>query len=52
MIKEISITVQPDDEKNAGLHKSLVIKELKKFITSLSKKTNINKLQNFSIISI
>ncbi len=30
MIKEISITVQPDDEKNAGLHKSLVIKELKK----------------------
>lgn len=30
MIKEIPITVQPDDEKNAGLHKSLVIKELKK----------------------
>ncbi len=30
MIKEITITVQPQDEKNQGLHKSLVIKELKK----------------------
>lgn len=30
MQKEITITVQPADEKNAGLHKSLVIKELKK----------------------
>lgn len=30
MIKDISITIQPADEKNTGLHKSLVIKELKK----------------------
>ena len=30
MIKEISITVQPQEEKNQGLHKSLIIKELKK----------------------
>ena len=30
MIKEITITVQPEDEKKSGLHKSLVIKELKK----------------------
>lgn len=30
MIKDISITVKPDDEKNSALHKSLVIKELKK----------------------
>lgn len=30
MIKDISITIKPEDEKNTGLHKSLVIKELKK----------------------
>lgn len=30
MIKELSITIKPEDEKNAGLHKSLIIKELKK----------------------
>lgn len=30
MIKDISITVKPEDEKNSGLHKSLIIKELKK----------------------
>lgn len=30
MIKEITITVQPAEEKNSGLHKSLVVKELKK----------------------
>lgn len=30
MIKEISITVKPEDEKNAGLHKNLIKKELQK----------------------
>ncbi len=30
MIKELSITLKPNDEKNLGLHKSLIIKELKK----------------------
>lgn len=30
MQKEITITVKPEDEENAGLHKSLIIKELKK----------------------
>ena len=30
MQKEITITVKPEDEKNSGLHKSLIIKELKK----------------------
>ena len=30
MIKEISITVKPEDEKNAGLHKNFIKKELQK----------------------
>ena len=30
MIKDISVTVLPQDEKNSALHKTLVIKELKK----------------------
>ena len=30
MIKEITITLKPEDEKNAGLHKNLIKKELQK----------------------
>ena len=30
MIKEITITVKPEDEKNTGLHKNLIKKELQK----------------------
>lgn len=30
MIKEFTITVKPEDEKNAGLHKNLIRKELQK----------------------
>ena len=30
MIKEITITVEARDEKNAGLHENLIFKELKK----------------------
>ena len=30
MIKEITITLKPEDEKNAGLHKNLIQKELQK----------------------
>ena len=30
MIKEITVTVKPEDEKNAGLHKNLIRKELQK----------------------
>ena len=30
MIKEITITVKPEDEKNHGLHKNLIKKELQK----------------------
>ena len=52
MQKEITITIQPDDEKNQGLINSLINKKLKeegirsKNITSVFVKKSLNKWIN------